>query len=554
MLVEKLLGFLLPLGVWLILSSAASKSRENRNAVTGLLAFAVSTLVFLAVGFAFMFGGVGQATNLPAFSQLVTYYSIPIDSQLWGIVGLKGYFLADVVEPAAITLFIVYLPLVVTAALLLCNTLTAHTSLIWQGVATLLISGFFVPVLGFWMWGGGWLGALGINLSLGHGAVDIGGLTTISLISAGAATAWLLASPRRQQNTPILLPDHRQPLRAFSGVFALLIGSAAFVSANPLYTFGADAGSSALLSVLLASASAIIVVYAYTIFVARQPDISIATRGALAACIAVACGSIVLPIVVSIALGVLCGVAVIAGLIIAGNYQRWRDETSVLGTLLIPALLGFVATGLFANGAYGQGWNSIGAADYLGVPNLGIVGAAAPGGLPADPGQLSAQLVTAGVVLVVSTVLFLPFALLFPRTDYSLQDNLTTASAEHTATESTSASQPTDLLTAVNAQPLSIRDADVQVIVQINGPDLPVVTDSVATTLAETNPPNLSTPARLSLLDRLRQARKARTEPEAPTQARHVAYPNRIGGRRFAIRTAPKNSQTQVGEESAQQK
>jgi hypothetical protein len=261
-----------------------------------------------------------------------------------------------------------------------------------------------------------------------------------------------------------------------------------------------------------------------------------------------------LPTVVSIVLGVLCSLAVIAGLIIAGNYQRWRDETSVLGTLLIPALLGFIATGLFANGAYGQGWNGIGAADYLGVPNMGIVGAAVPVGLTADPGQLSAQLVTASVVLVVSTVLFLPFALLFPRTYHAVQENLTAAPVAHSAATSASAALPMDLLAEISAQPASIPDDDIQLRIQTAEPVLPVLPDAGAAALAESTVPSVPTPARLSLLDRLRQARRARTEPEPPPQARHVAYPNRIGGRRFAIRTAPTNDHAEVSEDTTQHK
>jgi Amt family ammonium transporter len=61
-----------------------------------------------------------------------------------------------------------------------------------------------------------------------------------------------------------------------------------------------------------------------------------------------------------------------------------------MGTL--GGVWALLAVGLFADGTYGAGWNSVGKADYLGVVGQGVTGLIAGANLPNDPGQFTAQL------------------------------------------------------------------------------------------------------------------------------------------------------------------
>jgi len=53
---------------------------------------------------------------------------------------------------------------------------------------------------------------------------------------------------------------------------------------------------------------------------------------------------------------------------------------------------GLIAVGLFSDGSYGQGWNGVGATDYLGVAGKGVAGL-----FYGDSKQLVAQLIETGV-------------------------------------------------------------------------------------------------------------------------------------------------------------
>jgi Amt family ammonium transporter len=55
---------------------------------------------------------------------------------------------------------------------------------------------------------------------------------------------------------------------------------------------------------------------------------------------------------------------------------------------------GLIAVGLFSDGSYGQGWNGVGATDYLGRPGIGVSGL-----FHGDSKQLVAQLIEVAVGL-----------------------------------------------------------------------------------------------------------------------------------------------------------
>src|SRR5690348_14225991 len=104
MWVARLTAFLLPLGIWLVLSAASPRSQEARIAASGIGALAVSVLLYFAAGFAFMFGGVGTVSALPELSRFVTYFTLPVDNQTWGMIGLRGFFLDGVATGAPFNL------------------------------------------------------------------------------------------------------------------------------------------------------------------------------------------------------------------------------------------------------------------------------------------------------------------------------------------------------------------------------------------------------------------------------------------------------------------
>ncbi|MCL5997595.1 MAG: ammonium transporter [Chloroflexi bacterium] len=562
---------MLPLGVWLVLSAASPRAREGRVAASGMVAFTVSTLLYAAIGFGFMFGGIGAVTNLPELGQFVTYFTLPVDDQSWGLIGLRGFFLNEITTPAALSLFASYLPMVITCALFVTSLMAQRTGLVVQAVASAVVSGVIFPIVGFWIWGGGWLGATGTNLNLGHGAVDLGGLSFAALVAGGAGLAWLITQPRRQPSQVPALPPTTFPFRAVSGSFCALIGTVAFVFANPLYSAFAEAATgTTLLNLLISTSLAALVALTYSAFVSRRVNVLLAARAFIAALIAFSSGSMLLPSWSTALLGALLGLIAGWGLYLVNERLHWPDDAAAISTVLFPAMLGLTLTGLLANGGYAPGWGGIGTGSYLGVADLGIVGILAPDGIPSDPGQLTAQVVATVVVLLFSFSIFTPVALILRRLSTtqaaSELEELEVATEE--ASESVPAAEMPPMVVAPRLPLVELTQFQPQSVIETtaisavatpvsamtssdatgqNDKVEPAASEKNGTGLTEIDRPDQvkeTKPARReSLLDRLRRARNGKQIPEPPSQARHVAYPNRIGGRRIIIRPTPPNNQ-----------
>src|SRR5262249_56350826 len=81
----------------------------------------------------------------------------------------------------------------------------------------LFMSMLLYPLFGNWVWGGGWLAALGAAAGLGHGLVDFAGSTVVHMTGGVTALAGALAlGPRlgkfRSDGTSTALPRPHPPI------------------------------------------------------------------------------------------------------------------------------------------------------------------------------------------------------------------------------------------------------------------------------------------------------------------------------------------------------
>ena len=149
--------------------AAASRVGAAPTAWMGLAAMGLAVIGYWASGFAFQFGGIGLASQLPGVEGLIWEWSA-LDVSWgpgWGMLGLKGFFLdGQAYGPAVYALTFSQLALVTTAVLIPLLALR-HRVKTWVLVlAALLLSTVIYPVLGNWVWGGGWLANLGRNLDM----------------------------------------------------------------------------------------------------------------------------------------------------------------------------------------------------------------------------------------------------------------------------------------------------------------------------------------------------------------------------------------------------
>jgi Amt family ammonium transporter len=545
-------------------SGSTPRNHEARIAASGLLTFALATLAFAATGFGFMFGGIGTVLHSPDLSRFVTYYTLPIGAQSWNIIGLRGFLLNDVSEPGAIELFVTYLPLAITCAMLPAKLALSKTGFVGQAILTLFLAGLLFPLLGFWLWSGGWPAGLGLNLNLGHGAVDLCGLTTAALVAGGAGLALLMFTPRQEDGEQITLPVTQYPFRSLSGLVITLVGVTVIASNNPLLGTNAERIAIAMfLNGGIAISAAVIVAFLYTVITTQKTDLSSAARAALGALIAIAGGGVLLPTWVAIIAGIFAGLLATFGLYIANHWLHRSDDAGMVSGVLIPGILGALLIGLFANGVVGQGFNGIGDSEYLAIANLGITGMFSMVGAPGDAGQMTAQVILALIAPTTAFILFAPLAklLIYLPTPQQHEEaspvivHTTSFAAPEPAPTYATEVEPLAASTPLAAQPADLTPelASPSIIVRAEDTVHPLV-DSPFPAPTRSNeqtpdaqpqaPEEKRKPRKETLLERLRRARNGKQEPERPVQPRHVAYPNRVAGRRLSIRPMPDDSNT----------
>ena len=219
------------------------------------------------------------------------------------------------------------------------------------------------------------------------------------LVAAGLALAalvvWVPRRQRRRLQEPSLIPA-QLPLLAVVGSLFILSGSLGWLWANPLQMSSLDelALMRGSVNMILFAGGGILIPLLYTWFVTGRSEPMLSARGLAAGVVAgMAIGPFVQP-GPAFLIGVLAGGTVPFVNYLADGLLRLDDATGALSVSGLPAVVGLLLLGFFADGATGQGWQMTGGESYLGVAGQGVTGLFAAQGFQVDfPGQLQAQVI-----------------------------------------------------------------------------------------------------------------------------------------------------------------
>ncbi len=429
-LMTAMVALLVPIGFVLIGVAGLQPDHAWNAALGGLAAVGLATWGYWAVGFAIQFGGVGLVYADPGLRQLVWEWS-PMAANWgvgWGVAGLSGWFLSGG-EVTALTyaLFLAHLPWVITAAALPIMAVRGRAPAIVTLLLALVIGALIYPLAGNWVQGGGWLSALGRNLNLGHGLIDFGGAGTVHLVAAGFALAAMVVwGPRtaRQPSLPAELPPVHLPLLVVVGSLFVLAGSLGWHWSNPLQVqfLSEIALMRGSVNSILIAAGGLLPPLIYTWFVTGSSEPMTCARGLVAGSVAgLAVGPFVQP-GVAFAIGLLAGATVPFVLFVLEGVWHLDDATGAVTASGVPAMVGLLLVGIFADGVVGNGWQMTGLGNYLGIDSQGVSGLFVASGYQFDfPGQLQAQAI--GVLalslwgFIMGMIICIPLGLLFHALD-----------------------------------------------------------------------------------------------------------------------------------------
>ena len=354
------------------------------------LVYAIGVMGFWICGFALMFGGVGAVTSLGGTPGLTSEITVTLFGKTFGLFGASGFFLNNSVYDVGVyTLFLFQMVFMDTTATIPTGAMAER----WRFLS-FIFYGFFIsmivyPLFGTWVWGGGWLSALGTNFGLGHGHVDFAGSSVVHMVGGVSALAGaIVLGPRvgkyNKDGSANAIPGHNIPM-AIIGTFILAFGWFGFNPGSSL------AGNDLRIAVvatntMLASASGALVATIYMWRRFGKPDPSMMANGMLAGLVAITAPCAFVNAPSAILIGAVAGFLVVAAVFFIDHKLRIDDPVGAVAVHGVNGCWGVIALGIFADGSYGDGWN--------GVPGT------VRGLLYGDPGQFLAELIGAAVCFV----------------------------------------------------------------------------------------------------------------------------------------------------------
>jgi ammonium transporter, Amt family len=316
-----------------------TRSKNTLNILMkNLLTVAIGSILYFFIGFAFMFG-----------------------TSAFGLIGTEGFALLGRDD---IGFFVFQAVFAATCATIISGAVAERMKLSAYILLTLAMTAIIYPVVGHWVWGGGWLSQLGF--------IDFAGSTVVHLTGGVAAfiAAWKIG-PRigkysgKRVNT---IPGHNLPLGAL-GVLILWVGWFGFNGAS---TLSADPAlvPPIIANTLLAASAGVLSTAAYTRFRYGRIDASLTLNGALSGLVGITAGCANVSLFGSIVIGLVAGIIMTESVRILDSKIRVDDPVGAISVHGIVGIWGTLALGLFdTTGGIFYG----GGAEVLGIQTVGIL-------------------------------------------------------------------------------------------------------------------------------------------------------------------------------------
>ena len=329
-LLAAVLVFFMNLG-FASLEAGLARSKNTVNILSkNFIVFAVSSLGFMLLGWGLMFGGdnpfLGTQHLFILGESDLSFY----DGTLTSNVPFWGKFFFQLVFCG-------------TAATIVSGAVAERIKYIAFIVFSFVLTLVIYPIVGHWVWGGGWLSQLGF--------LDFAGDTVVHSLGGWAALAGaLLLGPRigkyGKDGKPRAIPGHNMSL-AVIGLFVLWLGWFGF---NPGSTMSFQNPADVVHILMTTNTSAIAAVLTATaaswVFLGK-PDLGMTINGCLAGLVAITGGCAYISILDSLLIGAVAGVVVVFAVVFFDRVKV-DDPVGATSVHLCCGVLGTLCIGLFA--------------------------------------------------------------------------------------------------------------------------------------------------------------------------------------------------------------
>jgi Amt family ammonium transporter len=340
---------------------------RSKNAVhtmaMNFVVYPVGVIGFWLVGYGLAMGGVSGWSTLGGDDAAHLELGCHVGRRFFGFLGGDKFALASVAhDPANLAMFLFSAVYMDTAATIPTGALAERWKFSAFVVYGVFMSAVLYPVYANWVWGGGWLAALGTNFGLGHGHVDFAGSSVVHMTGGMTALAGaVVIGPRmgkfRKDGTTALMEGHNLPM-AIMGTFVLAFGWFGFNAGSTLAATDVRIAEVAA-NTGIASATGALTALFYVWQRHRRPDVAMACNGMLGGLVAVTAGCAFVTPAAAALIGVVAGLLVAWAVRMLESRMRIDDPVGAIAVHGACGAWGTLAVGLFADGSYGDGWNGV---------------------------------------------------------------------------------------------------------------------------------------------------------------------------------------------------
>lgn len=311
--------------------SGFARAKNTVNILSkNFIVFAVSSLGFILLGWGLMFGGdnpfVGTEQIFILGKQDLSFY----ESTLTPNVPFWGKFFFQLVFCG-------------TAATIVSGAVAERIKYVSFIIFSFILTLFIYPVVGHWVWGGGWLADLGF--------LDFAGDTVVHSVGGWAALSGaIILGPRigkyGKDGKVNAIPGHNMSL-AVIGLFVLWLGWFGF---NPGSTMSFQNPADVMHILMVTNTAAIAAVLTSTItswIVIGKPDLGMTINGCLAGLVGITGSCAYVTVGTSLLIGAISGIVVVFAVIFFDKIKV-DDPVGATSVHLCCGVLGTIFVGLFA--------------------------------------------------------------------------------------------------------------------------------------------------------------------------------------------------------------
>lgn len=333
-----------------------TRSKNAGNIIMkNLMDFAIGSVVYWVLGFGLMFG-----------------------KDILGLVGVPLWFSSGSIEHLGLSIpkeaFLFFQTVFcATAATIVSGAMAERTKFLSYCVYSLVISAIIYPVVGHWVWGGGWLSSLGFHDYAGSTVVhSIGGWCAL----VGATIIGPRIGKYTKDGKSNAIPGHSLTLGAL-GVFILWMGWFGFNPASSLSGTAIELNSRVFITTNLAAATAACTTMILTWFKYSKPDVSLTLNGVLAGLVAITAGCDVVTPLGAALIGIASAFVMLYGIEFIDKVCKIDDPVGAIGVHGLCGAFGTLAVGLFAYHGDFLGLFYGGGFKYLAIQFVGVISVAA---------------------------------------------------------------------------------------------------------------------------------------------------------------------------------